>query len=169
MKLSKGLLLMVFVLTTITTMFSQGPISQGQTQVNLGVGFSNYGVPVYVGFDYGVHRDITLGAELSYRSFKERFQSERYGHSIIGVSGNVNYHFNTLFEIPKNWDLYAGLNIGFYHWTSDSNYPGSFNSGLGIGGQIGGRYYFTNKMGVNLEIGGGNAFTGGKIGITIIL
>jgi len=40
---------------------------------------------------------------------------------------------------------------------------------LGIGGQIGGRYYFTEKFGVNLEFGGGNAYSGGKLGISIKL
>lgn len=169
MNISNIFLSMVFALFATTTIFSQSPIGIGQSQLNLGVGFSNYGVPVYLGLDYGIHRDITLGAEFSYRSFNERFQSERYGHSILGFSGNLNYHFNTLFEIPQNWDLYAGLNIGFYHWTSDRNYPGNFNSGLGIGGQIGGRYYFTDKVGVNLEFGGGNAFTGGKFGLSILL
>lgn len=169
MRLTKIFLSMFFVFTALTTMFTQSPIAIGQAQLNLGVGFSNYGVPVYFGLDYGIHKDITLGAEFSYRSFNERFQSERYDHSVLGFSGNLNYHFNTLFEIPPKWDLYAGINIGFYHWTSERNYPGNFNSGLGIGGQIGGRYYFTDKVGFNLEFGGGNAFTGGKFGLSILL
>ncbi len=28
----------------------------------------------------------------------------------FGLSFNGNYHFNTVLEIPKDWDLYAGLN-----------------------------------------------------------
>jgi hypothetical protein len=40
---------------------------------------------------------------------------------------------------------------------------------VGIGAQVGGRYYFTDKFGVNVEIGGGNAFSGGKIGVSIKL
>ena len=39
-----------------------------------------------------------------------------------------------------------------------------------LGFQIGGRYYFTNKVGINLEFGGGhNTLSGGKIGISIKL
>ena len=112
---------------------------------------------------------MTIGAELSYRNYNENWQNNYYDHNIVGVSGNANYHFNTLFNIPSRWDLYAGANVGFYFWTSPNEYNGSHNSGLGIGGQIGGRYYFTNKLGVNLEFGGGNAFSGGKIGLTFVL
>ena len=87
--------------------------------------------------------------------------------TITGISGNGNYHFNRILGIPSNWDFYAGLNLGFYVWNSSSDYPGDHNSGLGLGAQVGGRYYFNNKFGLNLEFGGGNAFDGGKIGVSI--
>jgi hypothetical protein len=72
-------------------------------------------------------------------------------------------------NIPSTWDFYAGLNLGFYYWNSRNDYPGNSRSGIGLGAQIGGRYYFTNKIGLNLELGGGNAFSGGKVGISIRL
>jgi outer membrane immunogenic protein len=155
--------------TTSTTSFAQSPIGKGQSQLNMGVGLSSWGIPVYIGFDHGVHKEVTIGAELSYRNYRHRYQNHRYYHSIFGVSANVNYHFNTILNIPSKWDFYAGLNLGFYHWNSEYRYPGSYNSGLGIGGQIGGRYLITNKVGLNLEFGGGNAFSGGKFGITLKL
>jgi len=85
------------------------------------------------------------------------------------VSANGNYHFNSLLDIPNNWDFYAGLNLGFYIWNSSDDYPGSNTSGLGLGAQVGGRYYFNDKLGVNLEFGGGNAFSGGKVGVSVRL
>lgn len=148
---------------------AQNPIAVGQSQFNAGVGLSDWGIPVYLGFDYGVHKDITLGAELSFRSYHNDFNKNRYDHSIFGLSANGNYHFNSILNIPTKWDFYAGLNLGFYHWNSSDDYRGSNNSGLGLGGQIGGRYYFTNSVGLNLELGGGNAFSGGKFGISIKL
>ena len=126
-------------------------------------------ISVYFGFDYGVHPDISLGAELSYRGYNDNWNSHKYRHSVIGVSGNANYHFNTVLNIPSNWDFYAGLNLGFYNWNSPDGYGGSHTSGLGLGAQIGGRYFFSDKVGVNLEFGGGNAFSGGKFGLTIKL
>jgi len=148
-------------------MFGQSPVSVGKTQLNLGVGFSGWGVPFYIGLDYGIHKDITLGGEFSYRSYRDNWNHKDYNHSIMGFSGNCNYHFNSIMRIPQNWDFYAGLNVGFYVWSSDNEYKGDHSSGLGLGAQIGGRYYFNNRVGLNLEFGGGNAFSGGKIGVSI--
>ncbi|MEI6696198.1 MAG: hypothetical protein WCO13_09025 [Bacteroidota bacterium] len=160
--LSIGFLLFTF------TLFAQGPVSKGGTQLNAGLGFSSWGVPVYVGLDYGVHHDITIGGEISFRSYNESWSNVKHNRSIIGISGNGNYHFNRILEIPSPWDFYAGLNLGFYS-ISSSSYSGGIASGLGLGAQIGGRYYFSGKWGVNLEIGGGNTVSGGKFGITFKL
>ena len=162
--------ILTFIMIAATSaIFAQGPVSKGQSQINVGVGLSSWGVPVYLGFDYGVHPDVTLGAELSYRGYNEYYDKHDYHHSVTGISGNANYHFNTVLNIPSPWDFYAGLNLGFYNYNKDYEYKGHRNSGLGLGAQIGARYYFSNKFGVNLEFGGGNEFSGGKIGVTIKL
>jgi len=149
--------------------FSQSPLPVGRTQFNAGVGLSGWGVPFFIGIDHSVHKDITIGGELSYRSYRENWANTHYNHNIMGFSGNGNYHFNSLFNIPQKWDFYAGLNLGFYVWSSPDDYDGDNNSGLGLGAQIGGRYYFSDRVGLNLEFGSGNAFSGGKLGITIKL
>ncbi|RPH32289.1 MAG: hypothetical protein EHM93_09935 [Bacteroidales bacterium] len=158
------LLLFVFVATSN----AQSPLAKGSKQINAGVGFSGWGVPIYVGMDFGVYKDITVGFEASFRSYNQKFVGENYRSTIFGFSGNGNYHFNSLLEIPNQWDVYAGLNLGYYIWTTSSNYPGDGASGLGLGAQVGARYFFKNNFGVNLEFGGGNAFSGGKFGITYI-
>lgn len=160
-------LLLIVCLTLSATIFAQNPIEKGQAQINAGLGFSGWGIPVYVGFDYGIHEDITLGAEVSYRSYNETHFKSKYDFTIIGISGNGNYHFNRILGIDPTWDLYGGLNVGFYIWNSPSGYTGNRTSGLGLGLQIGGRYYFNDKIGINLELGGGNATSGGKIGISV--
>lgn len=163
------------VLTTIVCCIStlavvaQGPIGKGQNQLNVGVGFSSWGIPVYIGFDHGVHKDVTVGGEISYRSYTDNFGAKDYNHSITGISANGNYHFNSILNIPKSWDVYAGLNLGFYIWSSSGDYRGNGSSGLGLGAQVGARYFISNKVGLNLELGGGNAFGGGKFGVTIRL
>lgn len=161
----KKIFLVMVMMFALSTVFGSNALANGQSQFNAGVGFSSWGVPVYIGFDHGVHRNITLGGELSFQSYN----NNNYDHSIIGISGNGNYHFNNVLDIPSNWDFYAGLGIGFYIWNSPDDYDGSHTSGLGISGQIGGRYYFSEKFGVNLEFGGGNAFSGGKFGISMKL
>jgi outer membrane immunogenic protein len=163
------LILIAILLAAVGSAFGQSPLATGQNQFNAGVGFSNWGVPVYIGFDHQVSNAVSLGAEFSYKSYNERHHDHRYDHSIVGISGNVNYHFNTVLNIPRNWDFYAGLNVGYYYWNSPNDYDGDYHSGLGLGGQIGGRYYFTDSFGLNLEFGGGNAFNGGKLGISLKL
>jgi outer membrane immunogenic protein len=162
-KTSIILLLSVF---TILTLRAQNPLAKGEHQLNAGVGFSGWGVPVYVGMDFGVHPDISLGFEASFRTYDQSYNGIGYNSTIIGLSGNGNYHFNRILEIPSNWDFYAGLNLGFYFWSTPANYPGDGSSNLGLGAQVGGRYFFSNNFGLNLEFGGGNSFSGGKFGIT---
>lgn len=164
-KLSIIILLSAISLFTVK---AQNQLSNGRVQLNAGVGFSGWGVPIYVGMDFGVSRDITLGFEGSFRNYRENYSDIKYHSTIFGISGNGNYHFNRVLEIPSNWDFYAGLNLGFYAWTSPNDYPGEGNSGLGLGAQIGGRYFFNDRFGLNLEAGGGNAFSGGKFGITYV-
>lgn len=166
--MKKQFLLLSFLFAT-SVLFAQSPVAKRQLQFNAGLGLSSSGVPIYLGLDYGIYKDITLGGEFSYRSYNENWKHDDYDHSVIGISGNGNYHFNSLLEIPANWDFYAGLNLGFSIWNSPNNYGGSHSSGLGLGTQVGGRYYFTDKIGINLEFGGGNVFSGGKIGISIRL
>ncbi len=166
MKKISIIILLSFI--TIFTTSAQSPLVKGGKQLNAGLGFSGWGVPIYVGMDFGVYKDITVGFEGSFRSHNERIGGTNYGSTIFGISGNGNYHFNTLLEIPSKWDVYAGLNLGYYFWSTSSNYQGSGASGLGLNAQVGARYFFKNNFGLNLEFGGGNAFSGGKFGITYI-
>jgi hypothetical protein len=170
----KRVLLSLSLIFLACAAFAQSPLPKGTPQLNFGVGFSNWGVPVYGGLDYAVHDNFSIGVEVSYRKYKEYWKYGKhnyysnYNASIWGFSFNGNYHFNKLLEIPKEWDLYAGLNVGYVKWVSD--YTGyTENSGLGLGAQVGGRYYFTDKFGLNLELGGGNRFSSGKFGISIKL
>ena len=149
-------------------MQAQAPLSRGAHQINAGVGFSGWGVPLYIGMDFGVGNSFTLGFEGSFRSYNQHYYGNQYNSSIFGISGNANYHFNEVFEIPSKWDLYAGLNLGYYIWSYPSDYPADHVSGIGLGGQIGARYFISRRFGLNFEYGGGNAFSGGKFGITHI-
>lgn len=165
--MKKVTVILSIILFVASYAHAQAPLGKGGKQFNAGLGFSSKGMPLYMGLDFGVHKDFTLGIEGSFRSYSETWKNYHYSHSIFGFSGNGNYHFNTILEIPSNWDFYAGLNLGFYIWSSPSGYGGSETSGLGLAGQIGGRYFINRKFGLNLEFGGGNAFSGGKFGITV--
>jgi hypothetical protein len=138
---------------------AQNPLSKGSKQFNAGLGFDSWGLPIYIGMDFGVHPDISVGGELS-------FASENHA-SQFGIIGNGNYHFNNVLEIPSNWDFYAGLNLGIYIYSWDKAYYGGSNStsDFNLGFQIGGRYYFSSKWAINLEFRA-NSFPDGKIGVS---
>ena len=164
--------LFILLITALAFSAKSQYIQPGEFQLNAGLGFSNYGMPIYVGGDFGVVEDLSIGGELSYRRDKESFFGGEYTHNIIGFIVNANYHFNSVFEIPDPWNVYAGLNVGFYSWNTKSSvagftYSGSGSSGLGVGLQVGGRYYFNDMLGINLEFGGGNQVSGGKVGVTV--
>lgn len=164
--MKKQLLILILILMSGWG-FSQNPFPKGRNQLNIGVGLSSWGVPIYFGIDHGVGNDFSIGGELSFRDYDEKWAGDRYNHSITGISGNANYHFNRILETNDDWDIYAGINLGFYIWSSPDEYHGNHSSDLGLGAQIGMRYYLSRKVGLNLEFGSGNAFSGGKIGVTI--
>ncbi len=143
-----------FFFCCLSPIFGQYALSTGKMQFNGGLAFANYGLPLYAGLDYGFDKDISFGGEISMRAFG-------YGSNVyvFGISGNANYHFVELLELEDIFDVYAGLNLGFYTAITP----------VGLGAQIGGRYYFKKNMAVNVEIGAGNVFAGGKVGLSILL
>ncbi|MEN7547501.1 outer membrane beta-barrel protein [Rapidithrix thailandica] len=146
---------------------AQSPLGSRGKQINFGIGLSDWGVPIYGGMDFGVHKDISVGFELSYRSHNWHHRGHSHSHSHYGIIGRGDYHFNTAFNIPQNWDLYAGLNLGV-HGHGDDDHDGHDEfSGVGLGLQVGGRYYFSSKWGINLEFSGGSSVAQAKFGLSV--
>ncbi len=166
------------ILFVLTNFYSQGTLTKGKAQLNAGLGFSGWGIPLYVGVDFGVGKYWTIGPELSYRSYNEVYNRDyEYYYGVLGIGFNGNFHFNKVFDLPKEWDIYAGGTAGFFIWNNswkwrgNGNKPDNFDpryprsSGLGLGAQVGARYFISKNFGFNLELGGGSV-TGGKLGIT---
>lgn len=163
--MKKALILLAAILLGYATQ-AQYALAVGDKQVNGGIGLSTWGVPVYVGLDFGVDTDISAGAEISYRNNNYSYFGDRYRRSVIGISGNANYHFNGIADIPTQYDVYAGLNVGFFIWSEAVAGYGGRSSGLGIAGQVGGRYYFNSTSAIHLEFSGGSVF-GTKLGLSV--
>lgn len=159
-------LLFVMMLFAATAAFAQAPPGKGGSQFNAGLGFSSWGVPIYIGADFGVHEDITIGPKVSYRNYNYNAAGADWDQSLLVIAFNGNYHFNRLLNIPSQWNFYAGVTLGYYLWSDLDEYNDAQSSSLGFDAQIGGRYFFNDKIGVNLEFGGGTA-AGGSFGITV--
>jgi hypothetical protein len=161
----KKVAVIVIAFLLSSSAYSQYKLRVGDAQLNAGLGLStHWGSPVYVGFDYGVHRYVSVGAEASFRSYT---YNNDFGVTIrqntLALLVNGNFHFSGLLPIPKDWDIYMGMNVGGYYNNTNTNIRGS---GFGIGAQFGGRYYFNDNFGINLEVGGGTIFDWGKLGIS---
>ena len=153
------------ILLGATTMFAQSPISPGEKQLNAGIGLSSFGVPIYVGVDYGVAQDFSVGGVFSYRKFSDGFAGTNFDWTLLVIGANGNYHFDNILDLPSDWNVYAGLTLGYYIWSEPAGYNGNRASGLGLDAQVGTRYFFSKTFALNLEVGGGTA-AGGKFGIT---
>ena len=134
---------------TIMAQSGSSALPKGNIQLNFGSGINTHGFPVYVGLDFAVHNNVTLGPLL-----KVRFEDNKTSVTLLG---KADFHWNQLMGIPSNWDFYTGGNLG-----------GKLNDGifLDLGFQVGGRWYWNNKMGLNLEFSGGSGF-GTLIGMSM--
>lgn len=166
---------LIFAFTLLSfNLSAQSPINKGNQQLSAGLGFSSWGIPVFATYEYCVAPNFTIGGDFSYRNYKERWNRYDWNHHIIGLVAVGNYHFTDLLEIPTNIDLYAGANLGFviydtYDGPNDIEYNGDYSSGLGLGIQVGGRYYFNDNIGIMLQFGGGNTAANGRIGASFRL
>jgi hypothetical protein len=145
---------------TVAKNSSTGAISftKGGNVLDLGIGFSGYGIPFHAGFEHFFSDDISAGVFLNFASYRRL--------SIIwgGVKGN--YHFNKILKLNNDKvDLSAGASIGYWS-VGNSGISSSFGNTVFFGIQIGGRYYFSDKIGAFAEFGGGN-LSGGLVGVTI--
>lgn len=163
----KRILILTALCLTSAVIFAQNPLQKGEKYLNAGIGLGSFGTPIYLGLEFGIHKDISLAADVSY-------QSKDYGYakqSAIGAAVKANYHFNRILNIEDKWDFYAGLGLNYYNFNtkfsgSNTNYLFDYNSGIGFDAQVGGRYFFSDNFAVNLEYGGGSVLSGGRLGIS---
>ncbi len=170
--MKKICLVSILLFMGIISLSAQSRITKDEMQINAGFGFSNTGLPIYMGIDYGIHQDITVGGQLFYKFYKDKWKNNKnyykYDLNMFGFLINANYHFNTIMHISNPWDVYAGINFGYTGVSSPDEYGGNLKSGPGIGFQIGARYFFSRQWAVNFELIGSNNVvgSGGRIGIT---
>ncbi len=139
--------------------------------------------PVSVAYEYAVSDRITVGGTFGYANLDQlttsKFTNPNSGETITStISTKYNFFFfggigNYYILNEYNYNLYAGLNIGYSYFTSnttdDNDDSSNNNGGLGdlstqikasggapvLGLQVGGRYFFGERFAVNMELGYG--------------
>ena len=152
----KKITLIVLMLISSVGLFAQNgtaPLAKGEMQLNFVTGYTGFGMPLAVTFDYAVHKDITLGGTAGF------YMQPSWGWYYMGFILRGDYHWNYLMGIPSNIDFYTGARMGFL-------FGSFFEPDFGI--QVGGRYYFNDKWGVNAELIGSTNY-GFNIGVSMKL
>jgi|LGVE01.1.fsa_nt_gb hypothetical protein len=132
--MKKTFLIILFIIGITSLSYGQAWDGIGDKKVSAGLEFYGYGSGIVANYDYGIHDDFSVGGGINFN-----FDSSNFYFNIRG-----DYHFQRLLEMPSIFDLYAGLDLGF-----NTNHSSSF----GFGAHLGGRYMFTDVIGLFVEIG----------------
>ncbi|WP_373515322.1 hypothetical protein [Persicitalea sp.] len=138
--------------------------SDRQFRVGVGLGtgdfaFGNAPFPFHVIGEKQFHNNISGGVYLSYATEKTVY----YNFSTYRAGIRANYHFNELLNLENdNVDLYAGV-MGGLRVSGGSEVATLLGTGVYTGFHVGGRYYFSDKLGAYAELG--RAATWLKFGI----
>jgi hypothetical protein len=122
----------------------------------LGGGYGNTTVPpIGVGLDYAFQDNLTAGGLVGFArsSFDTPPYDWAYSYFLIGARGA--YHATNLIkDLPI--DPYVAIELGYNIVTvSGSNVGTASGSYLFWGADLGARYWFTPKLGAQLELGYG--------------
>lgn len=135
--------------------------------INLGIGLGSY-APISLSYERGVSDNLTVGGLVNYWGTS----SGGYKASYIGIGGKLAYHLNNAFDISDdNWDLYAGATLAYAFvsekYTSTYYSTGASIGGIYLGGVLGARYFFSEKIGAYAEAGYGVSYF--NLGVTVKL
>lgn len=135
----------VFLLTCL----SFNAFGQARSELNFGLIGLNYEIPV--------GRDVTIAPG----------GATNFDLDWLTLFVRGNYYFDNLFEInDAAWDVYGGAAAGFAFYNGEGNKDDDLDIGLFFGG----RWFWNEKWGIYVEIGGGSTqgATGG-LGLTLKL
>lgn len=177
-------ILFVIAMLIGTQSFAQLAVDKGTKFLNAGIGLGggygygglgsyggfNRGIMLGASFEVGVYKNITVGGFADYRrlSFNGLGVND-YGVNYIYFGARGSYHFNELLSLATDKaDLYAGIGIGYLSANYDDAYFGGYNGGgVFLPIHIGGRYFFSEKVGGFAEVGSSSAPL--KLGVTFKL
>ncbi|MFD2571281.1 hypothetical protein ACFSUS_11600 [Spirosoma soli] len=142
--------------------------------LNVGVGLGAYtagGIPIGVSFEKGITEQISVGGFADFARYGYSSGGYKWNYTFIYAGARGSYHLGELLSLANDkLDPYAGVSLGFRHasYSDNTGYSGEYynpyNSGLFLGIHVGGRYQFSDKLGVFAEAGYGVSAL--KLGLT---
>ena len=177
MKKIKIALFLSFALTS-TVFAQQYGYNKGDKLLNLGVGVNSYydsGLPLSISFEQGVTDKISVGGGVDYLSNKYKLGDGLFfKFTALYFGARASYHVNELLKVKnEKIDLYGGITAGYRSFTWKDNYNNStlgnsYGSGVFFGGYIGGKYFFSDRLGGFTELGAAGS-TNARVGLALKL
>ncbi|MEW6104445.1 MAG: outer membrane beta-barrel protein [bacterium] len=148
----------------VTSLFAQG-FEMGKTYVGPMVGYA-WGTGFGGGVEYGIKENMGVGLDVSYTSFTEDWSGlgltgYEWKYTLLGALASGSYHFSP----GKVFDPFIKVGVGYFKWDAkfkDSSgnetnplvgVSAAYTSGVGFGGQVGARYFFSPTMAGKLALG----------------
>ncbi len=180
------LLLTLMIRPSINTYSQSFEVGDKLVNAGLGLGATWYsGVyykttlpPVFISADVGFKDDIGpgvlgIGGYLGVSSYKYEYTyylgNWGWKYTSIVIGGRGTYHM----DLVDNLDTYGGMLLGFrilsskYFGDEDWATGSASSSGLAYSFFVGGRYFFSDNLGVMAELGYGIAWL--SLGVTLKL
>ncbi|MGZ2368383.1 hypothetical protein ACXR6G_01175 [Ancylomarina sp. YFZ004] len=135
--------------TLILTCFAATVFGQARSELNFGLIGANYEIPV--------HEYITIAPGAS----------TNFDLDWLTLNVKANYYLDNLLDLKDEaWDVYGGAGAGYAIYNGSGDKDSAFDIAL----HVGGRWFWNDKWGVYLELGGGSTqgATGG-LGLTLKL
>ena len=88
---------------------AQAYTGKGDQKLNLGFNVWGYGTGIAGTYDYGINELLSVGAGLNV--YFSNYKDDNKDNSLFAF-GRVNFHLNKALELPENFDLYPGLDVG---------------------------------------------------------
>jgi hypothetical protein len=145
----KKLILVCTLFFAASMVSAQAWSGKGDQKIQVGFNGYGYGTGITGTYDYGLSDFLSVGAgaNIYFSGYKDNNKDNNFF-----VFGRLNAHLQKPLNLPSNWDIYPGLDVGV------------LGNSFGLGAHIGVRYYFNPKVGIYLEAG-----NNGSIGVSFNL
>lgn len=123
---------MLFVVGTVSAQAWNG---KGEQKAQVGLSAWGQGTGISGSYDYGLGGAVSVGAGVNIY-----FSDYKVGQNFFAY-GRVGFHLQEALNLPSQWDIYPGLNLG------------TISKDFGLGAHLGVRYFFNDNVGIYGEFG----------------
>ena len=112
---------------------------KGDQKFQVGANFQDMATGIMATYDYGIGENMSIGLYTTYLLGTSNYSNTTYDSKFedrFDVKARFSANIGNVIGLPEQVDIYPGLNLGIRNF----------------GGHLGGRYFFTNGLGVFTEL-----------------